>query len=209
MKKLFLALTLLTAIPVQAYNFKDVAQVAKDAGRLGWAAGMTCIGFGFLGAAVNFPEHAYYAYNAFSKNQPYAIGGSEGFIFYPDHSFTLAKGDYKANSLAAPIIVGTVATAAFAYLAYRSFKSAYNSIKSIGTNIDKAALSTAIKADLYKVFTQEMWIASKDFSAMAQGNIELENDLKDLYASFNVSEEAAQKKLNELCEKWDLEKIQI
>ncbi len=75
-------------------------------------------------------------------------------------------------------------------------------------NIDKAALFAAIKADIYRVFTQEMWISSKDFAAMAQGNTELENDLKDLYASFG-SQEVAQKKLNAFCKKSDLEKIGI
>ena len=76
-------------------------------------------------------------------------------------------------------------------------------------SLNKQQLVDQIKADLYKVFTQEMWIASKDFSGMAQGNTELENDLKDLYASFNVSEEAAQKKLEAFCKKWDLENIAI
>jgi hypothetical protein len=31
-------------------------------------------------------------------------------------------------------------------------------------NIDKAALAADIKADIYKVFSQEMWIVSKDFT---------------------------------------------
>ena len=74
--------------------------------------------------------------------------------------------------------------------------------------IDKAALTAAIKADIYKIFKQEMWVVSKDFTAMAQGNAELEQDLKDLYASFG-SEEAAQKKLDAFCSKWHLEKIKI
>lgn len=74
--------------------------------------------------------------------------------------------------------------------------------------IDKMALRSTINDDIYKVFTQEMWIASKDFNAMAQGNAELEKDLKDLYASF-ASQEIAQKKLNALCKKWQLEKIDI
>jgi hypothetical protein len=72
----------------------------------------------------------------------------------------------------------------------------------------KTALTTAIKADIYKVFGQEMWIVSKDFTAMAQGNAELEKDLQDLYASFG-SQEAAQKKLDAFCKKWQLEKIKI
>ena len=75
-------------------------------------------------------------------------------------------------------------------------------------NIDKPALNASIKADIYKVFVQEMWIVSKDFSVMAQGNAELENDLKDLYASFG-SQEIAQKRLDAFCKKWDLEKIDI
>jgi len=75
-------------------------------------------------------------------------------------------------------------------------------------NIDKAALFAAIKADIYRVFTQEMWIASKDFTAMAQGNAQLEQDLKDLYASFG-SQEAAQNKLDAFCKKWQLDKIII
>ena len=135
MKKLFLSLALLSAVPVQAYDFPtfkaDATKVAKVAGKLGWAAGMSCVGFGFLSAAVNFPENAYYANNAFSKNQSYTWGGGPNpFIFHPDHSYTFKN--YKVNSLAGPIIIGTVVTAACAYLAYRSFKSAYNSIKSIG-----------------------------------------------------------------------------
>ena len=75
-------------------------------------------------------------------------------------------------------------------------------------SIDKAAITATIKADIFKVFRQEMWIASNDFSAMAHGNAELENDLKDLYASFG-SQEAAQKKLDAFCKKWHLEKIKI
>ena len=71
MKKLFLALILLSAIPVQAYDWSnlknDSIKTAKVAGKLGWAAGMTCIGFGLLSSAVNFPENAYYAHNASQK----------------------------------------------------------------------------------------------------------------------------------------------
>jgi hypothetical protein len=43
---------------------------------------------------------------------------------------------------------------------------------------------------------------------MAQGNAELEQDLKDLYANFG-SQEDAQKKLDAFCNKWKLEKIDI
>ena len=75
-------------------------------------------------------------------------------------------------------------------------------------NIDKSSLTATIKNDIYKVFFQEMWIDSKDFTAMAQGNAELEKDLQDLYASFG-SQEAAQKKLDAFCKKWNLEKIDI
>ena len=75
-------------------------------------------------------------------------------------------------------------------------------------SLKKQELTDQLKADIYRVFTQEMWIVSKDFNAMAQGNAELEKDLKNLYASF-VSKEDAQQKLDAFCKKWDLEKIDI
>lgn len=75
-------------------------------------------------------------------------------------------------------------------------------------SLKEQELTDQIKADIYKVFGQEMWIVSKDFTAMAQGNAELEKDLQDLYASFG-SQEAAQKKLDAFCKKWQLEKIKI
>lgn len=65
-----------------------------------------------------------------------------------------------------------------------------------------------LKADLYKVFIQEMWIVSKDFSAMAQGNTELEKDLNDLYANFG-SQETAQQKLDAFAKKWQIDAIRI
>lgn len=75
--------------------------------------------------------------------------------------------------------------------------------------LNEQQLVEQIKADIYKVFIQEMWIVSKDFAAMAQGNAALEQDLKDLYDGSFGSRETAQKKVDIFCKKWKLEKINI
>lgn len=61
------------------------------------------------------------------------------------------------------------------------------------SGFDKSALRIELNNDLYRIFIQEMAFVPGDFIAMAQGNVELAHDLKDLYASFHLSREIAQK----------------
>lgn len=76
--------------------------------------------------------------------------------------------------------------------------------------INKKVLMLKIKQIIYMVFFQEMGIIGGDFSDMAQGNAELAQDLKELFCvSFNRDDEIAQEKLDEFCQKWELEKIEI
>lgn len=118
------------------------------------------------------------------------------------------------------IILAGTASAVSGYAGYRLLISAWNdfkninkstnkSSKSITTNIDKDTLRAAIKGDIYTIFTQEVGIISRDYSIMAQGDADLENDLIDLYDSFNTSQEDAQKKLDAFCNKWELDRIII
>lgn len=78
------------------------------------------------------------------------------------------------------------------------------------SKIDKQALISEIKGMLYMIFVHEMGIIGGDFSDMAQGNPELAQDLNQLFCvSFNSGDEVAQKRLDEFCDKWELEKIEI
>ncbi|MFA6065937.1 MAG: hypothetical protein WC707_02030 [Candidatus Babeliaceae bacterium] len=76
--------------------------------------------------------------------------------------------------------------------------------------IDKPKLIAEIEHDIYRTFRQEIGLISKDVDSMAQGDVALEKDLKNLYAEFNNPDERqAQKKLDEFCQKWGLEPIKI
>lgn len=77
------------------------------------------------------------------------------------------------------------------------------------SSFDKSALRITLNNDLFRILIQEMAFMPGDFITMAQGDVELANDLKDLYASFHVSREIAQKNLDLFCAKWELEKIII
>lgn len=75
--------------------------------------------------------------------------------------------------------------------------------------INKQILIDEIKADLYKIFVQEMGIGAKDYAALAQGDAVLEADLKALYMSLNQDKAEAQKALDAFCAQWQLETIII
>lgn len=75
--------------------------------------------------------------------------------------------------------------------------------------IDKHTLIHEIRSDLYMVFVYEMGIISMPWKSMAQGNDDLEQDLKNLYSSFNKTPEETQKQLDEFCKKWQLPDIKI
>lgn len=80
----------------------------------------------------------------------------------------------------------------------------------ISNAFDKQFIASEIKRIIYKVFFQEMALIDGDFSDLAQGNTQLAQDLKKLFCvSFNRGDEIAQRSLNEFCDKWDLEKIEI
>lgn len=81
--------------------------------------------------------------------------------------------------------------------------------KELASGLNRQKLVEQIKADIYRVFTQEMAIINGDWLAMAEGNLLLAYDLQCLYASFNVSSVCAQKVLDYVCAKWDLEPIII
>lgn len=80
---------------------------------------------------------------------------------------------------------------------------------SINDSIDTAALISEIKNVIYNVFFYEMAILSIGDYKVAQGNADLEKDLKDLYMSFNVGTEKAQAKIDAFCKKWKLGRIKI
>ena len=75
--------------------------------------------------------------------------------------------------------------------------------------INKQSLVAEIKADIYKIFVQEMGIGAKDYAALAQGNAVLEADLKALYMSLHQDKTEAQKTLDTFCAQWQLGTITI
>lgn len=77
------------------------------------------------------------------------------------------------------------------------------------TEKQKQKLTNEIKSDLHSTFVLEQGIISKPWERMAQGNGDLEEDLKNLYDSFHVSERAAQSQLDVISKKWGLEPIKI
>ena len=75
--------------------------------------------------------------------------------------------------------------------------------------IDKQKLTDCIKGDIYTIYIEEIAIVHKDWLSIAQGNAELERDLKELYQNFSSDIDSTQKKLNEFCQKWKLDAITI
>lgn len=79
-------------------------------------------------------------------------------------------------------------------------------------SIDSYTISQVIKADLYKIFVQEMGLINIESHAllMSDGNDELKEDIKILYSSFNQDcKTEIQQKLQVFCNKWKLEAIKI
>src|SRR5438105_6298670 len=76
-------------------------------------------------------------------------------------------------------------------------------------NIDKSVLRKKIKSNVYNAFIYEMGLIIPDnynFSPMAQNNIILEKDLKNLHTNlFNggISWKNAQKQLDTFCITWE------
>lgn len=75
------------------------------------------------------------------------------------------------------------------------------------TPIDKEALTTRIKHDLYTKLVHDMGIMGINWLEMAHGNSALATDLQELYDC--PWWEKAQEKVTALCKKWELEHITI
>ncbi|UNE35341.1 hypothetical protein KG892_05190 [Vermiphilus pyriformis] len=79
-------------------------------------------------------------------------------------------------------------------------------------SINTYILTQGIKADLYKIFVQEIGLINIESHALllSQSNNELKEDIKILYSSFNQDcKPEIQQKLQVFCNKWKLEAIKI
>ena len=96
---------------------------------------MSFVGLCGLSMVAAASEATYRVAHELSQNKTVCLGNENArWTIFPDHTMIQESGGrmYYLDHLAVPIIGVSVAAIAGTYIAYKSFKSAYNSLKSIG-----------------------------------------------------------------------------